>query len=293
MPAVGWIKSETALEGDPRVKRMARILAPDNQERGITLALGGLTRLWYLADKYIGDDDVLPFGIDEINEVIGVQDFCSLIPVNWLEVIDATHVKLPEYQVHNGPTAKARAQGAVRASRYRHAVALRDADNRHASPLPDKSRLDKIKDKEKASPKRSRGTRIDEWRPSPDDVEFCSELKLHSDATYAKFRDYWIAKPGQAGVKLDWPATWRNWCRSEHARTGGTNGTGSPAVRDAAAWAETIADALACNYRPPVTGESLGAYKTAVAHHKAAPSTTPLALRQGLAGLRAKLTGAP
>jgi hypothetical protein len=27
------------------------------------------------------------------------------------------------------------------------------------------------------------------------------------------FRDYWIAKPGKDGVKLDWQATWRNWIR--------------------------------------------------------------------------------
>jgi hypothetical protein len=28
----------------------------------------------------------------------------------------------------------------------------------------------------------------------------------------AKFRNYWHAIPGQRGVKLDWNATWRNWC---------------------------------------------------------------------------------
>lgn len=27
------------------------------------------------------------------------------------------------------------------------------------------------------------------------------------------FCDYWHAQPGQKGVKLDWPATWRNWVR--------------------------------------------------------------------------------
>ena len=27
------------------------------------------------------------------------------------------------------------------------------------------------------------------------------------------FRDYWQAKPGKAGVKLDWQATWRTWVR--------------------------------------------------------------------------------
>lgn len=29
------------------------------------------------------------------------------------------------------------------------------------------------------------------------------------------FRDYWIATPGQKGVKLDWEATWRNWVRRQ------------------------------------------------------------------------------
>jgi uncharacterized protein YdaU (DUF1376 family) len=31
------------------------------------------------------------------------------------------------------------------------------------------------------------------------------------------FRDFWIAKPGAGGVKLDWGATWRNWVRSQSA----------------------------------------------------------------------------
>jgi len=29
-----------------------------------------------------------------------------------------------------------------------------------------------------------------------------------------QFKDYWIAQPGQKGVKLDWEATWRNWVRN-------------------------------------------------------------------------------
>jgi hypothetical protein len=28
-----------------------------------------------------------------------------------------------------------------------------------------------------------------------------------------QFRDYWCAVPGNRGVKLDWPATWRKWLR--------------------------------------------------------------------------------
>lgn len=33
-----------------------------------------------------------------------------------------------------------------------------------------------------------------------------------------KFADYWHSKPGKAGTKLDWQATWRNWVREEKIR---------------------------------------------------------------------------
>lgn len=33
----------------------------------------------------------------------------------------------------------------------------------------------------------------------------------------SKFGDHWIAKPGADAAKLDWLATWRNWCRSDIA----------------------------------------------------------------------------
>lgn len=33
-----------------------------------------------------------------------------------------------------------------------------------------------------------------------------------------EFRDYWKSQPGAKGVKLDWFATWRNWCRRANER---------------------------------------------------------------------------
>lgn len=35
------------------------------------------------------------------------------------------------------------------------------------------------------------------------------------------FRDYWLGRPGQGGVKADWAATWRNWIRREAQPRGG------------------------------------------------------------------------
>ena len=40
------------------------------------------------------------------------------------------------------------------------------------------------------------------------------------------FIDYWHAKPGLAGTKLDWLATWRMWCRN--AKGLPTNGYANP-----------------------------------------------------------------
>lgn len=67
-----------------------------------------------------------------------------------------------------------------------------------------------------------RGTRL------PDDFAVSDEMRSWTgdqgwadrwvDATTERFVDYWRGQPGQRGVKLDWPATWRNWLRREAER---------------------------------------------------------------------------
>jgi len=42
---------------------------------------------------------------------------------------------------------------------------------------------------------------------------------LDIEVTISKFRDHWTAKPGIAGRKLDWDATFRNWVRNEKPGT--------------------------------------------------------------------------
>jgi len=42
------------------------------------------------------------------------------------------------------------------------------------------------------------------------------EIDLRLEA--AKFVDFWRAKSGKDATKLDWTATWRNWCRNASAK---------------------------------------------------------------------------
>lgn len=64
--------------------------------------------------------------------------------------------------------------------------------------------------------RRARGTRLTaDWQPGPENIAFAQSLGLDPFAVAEGFRDFWIAKPGAGGCKLDWNATWRNWCRRE------------------------------------------------------------------------------
>lgn len=69
---------------------------------------------------------------------------------------------------------------------------------------------------------RRRATRLPtDWRPCEEDRQFCSAAGLDPDRIAEEFRDYWHSKPGANGTKLDWCATWRNWCRKAAEYRGG------------------------------------------------------------------------
>jgi uncharacterized protein YdaU (DUF1376 family) len=74
---------------------------------------------------------------------------------------------------------------------------------------------------------KQRGSRLPADCLLPTDwFHFCKQERpdLVPKQVFDEFRDYWIAQPGQKGVKTDWDATWRNWVRRQNqARTAGRN----------------------------------------------------------------------
>lgn len=100
-----------------------------------------------------------------------------------------------------------------------------------------------------------RGTRLsleslpDAWR------NFCQAERpdLDPERTWAIFQDHWRGKARQAGVKLDWLATWRNWVRREGKGNGinrRPDGGGGKATKDERAKA-AIAKGLAVEIPEP------------------------------------------
>lgn len=78
----------------------------------------------------------------------------------------------------------------------------------------------------------TRGSRLDpDWLPTAADVaKIKSECpNIDPQREHAAFVDYWVAVPGQKGLKLDWSATWRNWMRRKQGDARG--GRVSPTER--------------------------------------------------------------
>lgn len=81
------------------------------------------------------------------------------------------------------------------------------------------SKIDTKKESKKVSS--MRGSRIPpDFAPSAEaaKAEGLTEIDIARES--ARFRDYWTSKAGSAGVKLDWAATWRNWCRTAAEKRG-------------------------------------------------------------------------
>jgi hypothetical protein len=83
------------------------------------------------------------------------------------------------------------------------------------SPFPQPSALTEV------SAPRKRGSRI------ADDFEVTDAMRLWAvegapfvdvDRETQNFIDFWTAKAGQDATKLDWPATWRKWMRTQSDR---------------------------------------------------------------------------
>ena len=76
------------------------------------------------------------------------------------------------------------------------------------------------REKEAETKKRKLGSRLAQDWFLPDDWEYWANKErpeLNAKSVADQFKDYWIAQPGQKGVKLDWEATWRNWVRNTNA----------------------------------------------------------------------------
>jgi len=104
-----WIKMRVDLADDPAVIKMSNLLQCDEDT-----VVGKLHRLWSWADRHTIDG--ITDGVNEawIDRYVSMKGFAaSMVVVQWLIVTDDT-IELPNFDRHNGSTAKKREENTIR-----------------------------------------------------------------------------------------------------------------------------------------------------------------------------------
>ena len=103
-------------------------------------------------------------------------------------------------------------------ARWSNATPMRTHTERNANaPVFDANQEPRTNNQEPLL-KKQRGSRLpQDFVLSKEWSDFCTQQRpdLNLQNTFDSFKDFWTAKAGSGGVKLDWLATWRNWVRNQ------------------------------------------------------------------------------
>lgn len=214
-----WIKVENTTPSKPEIDAIAEQLkVPVNE------VIGGLVRLWIWADQQTIDGNavsVTKTAIDRHSGVTGLADAMLLDHIHWLEINASGGFSFPNFNRHNGQTAKQRALTAKRVQAKRKR-SCNDASVTQA--LPEKRREENIRTPivpfgdecaKKKSEIKSRNKSGKFKRPNLLDVTaYCLERK--NGINPQEFLDHydacgWRYGTGTGKPIQDWQAAVRTW----------------------------------------------------------------------------------
>lgn len=110
-----WLKFEVSTPDKPEVLSITVDMQWDDPD----LTVGKLLRVWRWFDQHTEDGNAHNVTLALLDRIIGAPGFCAaMTKVGWLEVND-TGICLPNFDRHNGKTAKSRALGAKRAANHK------------------------------------------------------------------------------------------------------------------------------------------------------------------------------
>tara|TARA_S200002703_G_scaffold98191_1_gene84879 strand:+ start:2577 stop:3227 length:651 start_codon:yes stop_codon:yes gene_type:complete len=194
-----WIKVECVTPNKPEVSKVSRLLKITKDD-----AFGKMMRFWMWIDSNSVDghvDGVVSHDIDDLVACVGFST--ALVEVNWLKINDEKErITIPNFDRHNGKTAKNRALKNKRQSKWR-SQSVDSEESTNASTREEKRREDIKESKKKKFIK-----------PTYEEVKaYCDERK--NEINPQNFIDSneqkgWLVGKTRTPMK-DWKAAIRTW----------------------------------------------------------------------------------
>lgn len=202
-----WIKFECATSDKPEIWAIAAALDIDPDA-----VVGKLMRVWAWFDQQTTDGNAPSVTKALLNRLVGVTDFCQQVTlVGWMDD-DGKTISLPNFDRHNGKTAKNRALTAKRVAKHKKGNATGNADTvtssvKSALPREEKRREEKI-----TNTTTTTGFAMTaDWMPTPAadfDVAIINTGAVNSTKEWLnllpEFVAYWSAKPETTSTEAGW-----------------------------------------------------------------------------------------
>jgi uncharacterized protein YdaU (DUF1376 family) len=158
----------------------------------------------------------LPFDVDEISRQIRMRTHSESIAIVLREYFERSedgwiNVRAIQEMLKVGEKSEKASASAKARWGNKDANALRTQSEGNATHNTIPKTQDTVL-------KSQRGSRLANDWVLPNEWEYWSNKErpdLNAMQVADQFKDFWCAKPGKDGVKLDWAATWRNWVRNQ------------------------------------------------------------------------------
>lgn len=214
-----WLKLEACTPEKSEVLAITARMGWDDAD----LTVGKLFRIWRWFDQQTTDGNACGVTTALLDRIVGVTGFCEAVhSVGWL-CITETGISLPNFDRHNGNTAKSRALTAKRVANHKANAKGNAQGNAEtvSSALPrEEKKREEIPTTNvvgESAPK-SRPARkcpeAFEVTPAMQDWAVINAPMVNLDQTTATFRDHTFKT-----AITDWAGAWRNWMRREQKYT--------------------------------------------------------------------------
>lgn len=191
-----WLKFEKSTLDKPEVFAIASAMDLD-----LDSVIGKLIRVWSWFDSQTVDGNAARVTSSQLDRVAGVTGFIDAMAMEGWAVISSEGIALPEFDRHNGETAKKRALTAKRQKKHREKSNADDVTDVTGDELPrEEKRREDLKSKEMAQ------------QAAPvevGDANGDSKAKAKVPKTAARFPEFWAAYPVKKG-KVDAERHWKN-----------------------------------------------------------------------------------